>query len=95
MEMEQNASFLKSFVHSNFLPKSTVQKKGKTSHYAVEPPSKHTSISQSRSAPTGIRHWFCPFRAAPAAHGGSQLGVKSELQLPANTTATATATPHL
>ena len=32
---------------------------------------------------------FCLFRAIPAAHGGSQPGVESELQLPAYATATA------
>ena len=32
---------------------------------------------------------FLLFRALPAAHGGSRLGVKSELQLPAKATATA------
>ena len=34
--------------------------------------------------------FFCLFRAAPTAYGGSQLRVKLEPQLPAYTTATAT-----
>ena len=37
--------------------------------------------------------FFGLFRAAPAAYGDSQLGVKMELQLPAYTTATATPDP--
>ena len=36
---------------------------------------------------------FVPFRAAPAAYGSSWAGVKSELQLPAYTTATAMLDP--
>ena len=36
----------------------------------------------------GNSHFFCLFRAAPMAHGGSQTGVKLELQLLAYTTAT-------
>ena len=41
--------------------------------------------------------FFIFFRAAPEVYGGSQAGVKSELQLPAYTMVTATAgsEPHL
>ena len=37
--------------------------------------------------------FFLLFRAAPAAYGGSQVRVESELQLPAYTTATAVLDP--
>ena len=57
------------------------------SHYLVQPPIVIYLFTNPQA--------FTFSRASPAAYGSSQAGVQSELQLPAYTTATATATLDL